>query len=120
MDAVPGDTHLVSSGRRGRIRAWIFCAHLVLVCGLTLLFVIVALLGDPEDGANIGAGILLLPLLALGVPWSLPVITDPYRFDQVADALWYAVNLGPALLNVVLHGVLLVSYAVLRAKHRAR
>lgn len=116
----PDDTHFVSNGRQGRIRIWLFGVHAALVLGLLLLFVLVAELANPTGGANIGAGILLLPLLPLGLPWSLPVIVDPYRFDPAAESLVYTMYMGPALLNVVLHGLLLLSYSRLRAQHGPR
>lgn len=113
----PDDTHLVKNRRQGRIWTWLFGVHAALVLGLLLLFVLVAELTNPTGGANIGAGILLLPLLPLGLPWSLPVIVDPYRFDPAAESLVYTVYLGPALLNVAVHGLLLLSCSVLRAQH---
>ncbi|MDI9939242.1 hypothetical protein QM806_28085 [Rhodococcus sp. IEGM 1351] len=114
---LPGDTHPVHNRRPSRTRIWLFGAHAALVLGLLVLFVLIAELANPTDGANIGAGILLLPLLPLGLPWSLPVIVDPYRFDPAAEALVYTLYLGPALLNVALHGLLLLSCSVLRAQH---
>lgn len=110
MTAAAGDTHRVSNRRWGGRWPWVFGVHVALVLGLSLLFGIVTDLGDDADGANVGAVILLLPLLPLGLPWSLPLIIEPYRFDSVA----------PAVLNVVIHGLLLVSFLVVRARHRAR
>jgi hypothetical protein len=46
--------------------------------------------------------------LALGLPWSFPFFINPYRFDGLTERNWYVVALGPAVLNVVLHGVALV------------
>ncbi|WP_368680665.1 hypothetical protein R1X32_10905 (plasmid) [Rhodococcus opacus] len=61
-----------------------------------------------------------MPLLPLGLPWSLPAILDPYRFDSAADSLEYALYWGPALLSVVLNGLLAVAYSLFRAHHRPR
>lgn len=109
----------MNNGRRGRIWPGVFAAHAALVLGLTLLFLIVTDLGNLPDGANRGARILLLPLLPLGLPWSLPVILDPSRFDPAAESLSHAMYFAPALLNVVIHGLLLMFF-VFRAQHRAR
>lgn len=38
----------------------------------------------------------------------LPFFINPYRFDGLSVRSWYVVALGPAVLNVVLHGVVLV------------
>lgn len=98
----------------------IFVAHAGLVLGLTLLFLIVADLGHAPSGVNLGAGLLLLPLLPLGLPWSLPMITDPYRFDPAAETLAHALILAPAVLNVALHGLALAVFVVVRKRRRAR
>lgn len=87
---------------------WLLLAHAGVVTSLTVLFAVLVLSGDPDDGANIGAGIVALPLLPLGLPWSLPAVVDPYRLDGLAPALWHAVTIGPAWLNLLLHGVLFV------------
>ena len=67
----------------------------------------------PQQGANIGAGLVALPLLAAGLPWSVPFLVDPYRFDGVPQSAWYVVALGPAVLNVALHAVVM---AVVRSR----
>lgn len=41
----------------------------------------------PDQGANIGAGLLLLPLLGLGIPWSVPFLIDQYRFRPAAGGV---------------------------------
>ena len=90
--------------------------HAVVVVGLTAVTLTMLLTSDPDGGANIGAGILSLPLIPLGLPWSLlnaydkfvgPVLPEsayeyptPWWFDGVQLSLLYV----PALLNVVLHG----------------
>ncbi|QHE72741.1 hypothetical protein [Rhodococcus sp. WAY2] len=118
--AIPGDTRPATGRRHGRTWRWILGAHAALVVGLLLLFLLVAELASPTDGANIGAGILLLPLLPLGLPWSLPVILDPYRFDSAAQTFGYALYWGPALLNVAIDGLLWVVCSRLRTQHRPR
>lgn len=42
-------------------------------------------------------------MLALGLPWTLPMIIDPYAFDMWPGPIWYLVAVGPAILNVLLH-----------------
>ena len=80
----------------------LLAAHVVLVLGLTLLFVILDVTYR-GIGANIGLGIAGLPLLALGLPWSLLAVRDAYFVDGLPYAAWYLFALGPAFLNVVLH-----------------
>ena len=116
----PGDTRPVRNGREGGIWVGIFAAHAGLVLSVTLLFLIVADLGHSPTGVNLGAGLLLLPLLPLGLPWSLPVITDPYRFDPAAETLAHAFFFAPAVLNVALHGLVLAVFFVVRRRRRAR
>ena len=60
------------------------------------------------DGANIGLGLVLLPLIGLGLLWSLPVVVNPYRFDELSVAAQAALDLGPAYLNVALHALVFV------------
>lgn len=52
-------------------------AHLAVVVGLLSLFAVLVAATRPDAGANIGAGIIGLPLLAVGMPWSLPILVDP-------------------------------------------
>lgn len=91
--------------RRGH-RRWLL-AHLALVCGLALLVVLLVMTTPEEAGANIGAGLVALPLLGLGLPWSLPFLIDPYRFDTWSVTASFVFSLGPAFLNVLLHGLAL-------------
>jgi hypothetical protein len=93
-------------------------AHVVLVGAFIAGFVDAAVGFDPDDGANIGAGLMLLPLLAQGLPWSLPFIVNPYQFDDSPTALWLVVSIGPALLNVALHaGYRILRWRRIRAAH---
>lgn len=83
----------------------LFIAHAAIVAALILVFLAIHLSTPPEEGVPIGIGIVGFPLLALGLPWSSPFIIDPYRFDGLSAVGWYVVAFGPAVLNVVLHGV---------------
>lgn len=83
--------------------ARLLLAHAVVVVLLLVVFAALALAGDPADGANIGAGIALLPILALGLPWSIPAWAAPDRAQGLGPVLWALVALGPAVLNVLLH-----------------
>lgn len=93
----------------------LFIAHTAIVAVLTTVFVALIESTSPEEGANIGAGIVGLPLLALGLPWSSVFLIDPYRFDGLSALSWYVVALGPAFLNVALHGVVI---AVVRTRRK--
>ncbi|MEV0733187.1 hypothetical protein [Polymorphospora sp. NPDC050346] len=86
--------------RRGRI---VLLVHAAVVLVLVLAFVVIDANSGPD--ANIGAGLVGLPLLALGVPWSLFYFADPYAFDDVAAPLRLLAIAGPAVLNVVLHAL---------------
>jgi len=89
---------------RGRpLGLWI---HAAVVAAFVILFLAMALAFSDGIGANIGAGIALLPVLALGLPWTLPMIIDPYAFDSWPRPIWYLVAVGPAVLNVLLHAAL--------------
>lgn len=79
------------------------CTHAGVVAVLLALFTILVMLADRAGGADIGAGIALLPVLALGLPWSLPVLINPYSVDAAPELVWYLLNLGPAVFNVPLH-----------------
>jgi hypothetical protein len=74
----------------------------VVVLLMVLLAVMVAADGDGPD-ANIGAGLVLLPLIALGLPWSLIFFFDPYSFDDAPTVVFVLVSIAPAVLNIVLH-----------------
>ncbi len=80
--------------------------HLLLVSGLTVVYVVLILSEPPDAGANIGAGLVAIPLLVpLGVPWSLPFFVNPYRFDGWSDTSRSVVMFGPAYFNVALHAL---------------
>lgn len=87
----------MTGGRR------LLIVHAALVGVLLLVFAALALAGDPADGANIGAGIALLPILVLGLPWSIPAWAAPDWAQGLGPVLWAVVALGPAVLNVALH-----------------
>lgn len=81
-----------------------------------ILLALLAVMVGRTDGvdANIGAGLVLIVLLGLGLPWSLPVVLDLSAFDDLPGVVWYALRLGPALLWLGLH-VLLRSWYI---RHR--
>lgn len=99
-------------------RTWrrLFFAHAALVVGLTTLFFALSAMTAPEDGVNIGAAFLAMPLLPLGLPWSLPALTNPYQFDGLSPILWSLVTFGPAMLNVLLHGAVMLAVGHLRRR----
>jgi hypothetical protein len=46
-----------------------------------------------------------VPLLGLGLPWTLLLLVDAGRLYGLPAAGWYVVTLGPAVVNVLLHAV---------------
>ena len=54
--------------------------------------------GDTPD-ANIGAGLGLLWLMALGSPWSWPLVA----IDDLSGPVWAAAIMASAVLNLALH-----------------
>jgi len=114
-------------------RRWYFSPllviHAAVVVGLTALTLTMLLTTDPDDGANIGAGILTLPLVPMGLPWSLlnvydkfvspvlPMSAHDYPYPWWTQLVEFAALYGPALLNVVLHAVLVRHLARRRVRH---
>jgi hypothetical protein len=93
----------VSAQSGNRVWCRLLIAHAVLVVALTTFFFVAVLATPPENGANIGAGLIALPLLPLGLPWAWPAMSDPYQFDGLSPFLWSFVTFGPAWLNVLMH-----------------
>ncbi len=87
---------------------WLFRVHAIGASGLTALVVVLLVTTPADGGANIGAGLLGLPLLPLGLPWSLLHILNPYRFDDLGDVAWLVVVFAPAMINVGIHAAVLV------------
>lgn len=58
-------------------------AHALIVVTLTALSVVLEASTAADTGANIGAGLVALPLLLLRLPWSMPFVINPYRFDDL-------------------------------------
>lgn len=88
--------------------------HAMAVVALTALFFYLSGLSGPDDGANIGAGMVLLPLGALGLPWSLLTIVERLILDFIvippgqplpewAIALDLFCLIAPAYVNVAIH-----------------
>ncbi len=84
---------------------WV-AVHAAVVAVLLVLFAVARLSSGAADGADTGAGLVGLPLLALGFPWTLSLLVDPARLYDLPTAAWYLVTLGPAVLNVALHALL--------------
>jgi len=89
-------------------------AHAMAVVALTALFFYLSSLSGPDDGANIGAGMVLLPLGALGLPWSLLTIVERLILDFIvippgqplpgwAIALDLFCLIAPAYVNIAIH-----------------
>ncbi len=93
-----------------------FVFHAALVLVLTVSFFVLVATTAPEDGFNFAAGLIGFILMALGLPWSVPVLAmDPYRWDGLPLAVHAGINFGPAFLNVVLHGLVLLVVSRKRA-----
>lgn len=80
-------------------------AHICLVAFLGVLLVAVEAGHKPEDGANIGAGLVALPLLGLGLPWSLAteIIANASGGSGLPPGVPLLLVVGPAALNVGVH-----------------
>lgn len=89
---------------RVRRPPWGLRLHAGLVAGLLALFAVLRLSADGVD-ANIGAGLVGLPLIGLGLPWSWLHVADPSVYDALPGVLRWPAVFGPAVLNVVLHGL---------------
>ena len=87
---------------RGRIGARALLIHGILVFALLLLYVIMSATHSGPD-ANIGAGLVGMVLLVLGLPWTFPFLAGTPGPD---GGLGLVLRLGPALLNVALHALL--------------
>ncbi len=70
---------------------------------------------DPSGGANIGAGLAGLPLLALGLPWSvaIPLLLDAAPGGGGGSIRFAALVAAPALINAAI-----VWYCVFRRFRR--
>lgn len=117
----PAAPAVVHSGQMGTSQNhwWraLVVAHALMVLSLTALFVVMEASTPLDTGANIGAGLVALPLLLLGLPWSMPFVINPYRFDDVETVAWHLAAFGSAALNVVLHALL---FTVITARRRRR
>jgi hypothetical protein len=90
-------------------RAWpvLLIFHAALVALLLAAFFGMVWSTGPGDGAAIGAGLVALPLLVLGLPWSVPALTvDPSVLDGIPLAVHALVDFGPAVLNLALHAAI--------------
>lgn len=96
---------------------------LLLIHALLVLLFLVAFLvmtgGDPAPDANIGAGLVGLALLGLGLPWSLlHQLIDSATFDDFPRAVRIVLMFGPAVLNVVVHSVFVLALERRDRAHR--
>ena len=94
------------AGRQLRSPSRRVAVHAAVVGVLLALFTVARLSSGAADGADVGAGLAGLPLLALGFPWTLLLFVDPARLYDLPTTVWYLVTLGPAVLNVILHALL--------------
>lgn len=76
-------------------------AHAAVVAVVTVLLVV--LVAQPTEDANIGGGLALLATLPFGLPWTLGLLAAPTSWPAGAVV---AVAVGAAWLNVGLHALL--------------
>jgi hypothetical protein len=89
--------------RRG-VWFWLLVAHAFVVLVLVAAFWLIVVATPAEDGFNFGVVVAALPLMALGLPWSLgSLVVDPYALDGSSPLLWSLIEFGPAVLNLVVH-----------------
>jgi hypothetical protein len=81
-------------------------AHAAVVVGCTVLAFVIVVATPPEAGFNFGVVYVALPLLALGLPWNLLSVVDPYELDGLSRFLRSLAEFGPAFLNLAIHGAL--------------
>ena len=81
-------------------------AHAAVVVGCTVLYELIVWATPPEAGFNFGVVYVALPLEALGLPWNLFSLIDPYQLDGLSPWMWSLATFGPAFLNLAIHGVL--------------
>lgn len=86
----------------GMTRRVLLIVHIAVVAALMVALAVMTAGHDGPD-ANIGAGLVLLPLIALGLPWSLVFFFDPYSFDDAPTAVYVLASIAPAVVNIVLH-----------------
>ena len=94
-----------SPGRRGVWFRWLV-AHAAVVVVCTLAFWLIVVATPPEAGFNFGVIFVALPLMALGLPWTMFSLVDPYQLDGLPVLLRSVLEFGPAYLNVAIHGAL--------------
>jgi len=87
--------------------------HVAIVAILAVVLAVVTGSHDTPD-ANIGAGLVLLPLIALGLPWSLLYFVLPIELDDASTLVYVLASIAPAVLNIV------VVQLVLRWRRRSR
>lgn len=103
----------------GLVRRSLLGLHALVVLLLIVLFYAVSATG-PETDANIGAGIIGLALLAWGLPWTMLIwLIEPHTYDGFSTTVRGLIDFGPAVINVVIHGVLGSMLARRRSRTRA-
>lgn len=112
---------MTSDNKLPPVWSWGVAIHAILVAALLALFTILMLTTPPGTGANIGAGMVGLVVMALGLPWTLPVFWDLGQVSDLPTVLDYLVKLGPAVLNVAIHaGIRSVFVFAERRRRRSR
>jgi hypothetical protein len=78
--------------------------HGAVVGFLLVLFFLILANAEPHD-PNFGLGMVGVPLMILGLPWTAHALWDPYFYDSLPDQLRLIIFLGPAVLNLVIHAL---------------
>ncbi len=94
------------AGRQLRSPSRWVAGHAAVVAVLLLLVAVARVADGAADGADTAAGLAGLPLLALGLPWTLLLLADPAPLYGLPTAAWHLVTLGPAVVDVGLHALL--------------
>jgi hypothetical protein len=58
---------------------------------------------EPEDGANIGKGLMAMTLFLPGLPWSIATWDETWGNDDEADLRFELFAFTPAVVNVAIH-----------------
>ena len=104
--------------RRARPRLLLLIHGLLLVL-LLALFIVLDRTG-PESDANIGAGLVGLLLLGLGLPWSLlRLLIDSGTYEDFPRVVRVLLTFGPAVFNVGVHALFVAALVRRRRADRS-
>lgn len=94
-------------------------AHGAVVVGLLVIFFLILASAEPHD-PNFGLGMVGVPLMILGLPWTAHALWDPGFYDSLPDQLRLLALLGPAVLNLVIHALIVNARRTMARQTSAR